>query len=64
MDYIHQEVLLMVIKHHMSQDLRRILMKECPAAYNDWCERTVVGSHVIDTGSLIIHRPETEESFQ
>lgn len=64
MDYIHQKVLLMVIKHHMSQDLRRILMKECPAAYNDWCGRTVVGSHVIDTGSVVIKRPETEESFQ
>jgi len=64
MTHLHREVLLMVLKNHISPEMRQILMRECPAAYNDWCGRTVVGSHVIDTGSVVIKRPETEESFQ
>ena len=64
MTHLHREVLLMVLKNHINPEMRQILMRECPAAYNDWCERTVVGSHVIDTGFVVIKRPETEESFK
>jgi hypothetical protein len=36
------------------------MMRECPAAYNALCGRTVVTSQVEDTGRKVIERPEDE----
>ena len=60
MTHLQTELLLAVVKNYMQQDMRRHLMRECPAAYNALCERTVVGSQVIDTGSPVIQRPLSE----
>ena len=60
MTHLQTELLLAVVKNYMQQDMRRHLMRECPAAYNAFCERTVVGSQVIDTGSPVIQRPSSE----
>ena len=54
--HLQKELLLELIKNYMSQDLRRHVMRELPAAYNAWMRRTVVKSEVIDTGSPIIQR--------
>jgi len=54
------EQILMVLQNHMSQEMRRHLMREVPAAYNDFCGRTVVTSQVADTGKLVITREEDE----
>ena len=37
--------------------MRRIMMLECPAAYNALCGRVVVTSQVEDTGDKVIERP-------
>ena len=60
MHYRHMEQILMVLQHYMSQEMRRHLMREVPAAYNDLCGRTVVTSQVADTGKLVITREEDE----
>ena len=53
----HKDQLLMVVNHYMTQEMRRHLMRECPAAYNALCRRIVVTSQVEDTGSKVIERP-------
>ncbi len=60
MTHLQTELLLAVVKSYMQPEMRRHLMRECPAAYNAFCERTVVGSQVIDTGSPVIQRPLSE----
>lgn len=50
----------MAVKYYMDSDMRRKLMRDCPAAYNALCERTVVTSQIHDTKSPVIERPETE----
>lgn len=54
--YYHKEILLRTMSYHMSQDLRRILMRECPAAYNALCGRTVITSQIEDNGDTVISR--------
>lgn len=54
--YYHKEILLRTMSYHMSQELRRILMRECPAAYNALCGRTVVTSQIEDNGDAVISR--------
>ncbi len=60
MHYRHMEQILMVLQNHMSQEMRRHLMREVPAAYNDLCGRTVVTSQVADTGRQVITKEEDE----
>jgi hypothetical protein len=62
LDY-HKNQILMAVKYYMQSDLRRKLMRDCPAAYNALCGRTVVASQVIDTQDPIIERPESELSL-
>jgi len=52
----HKDQLLAVVNHHMQHDLRKILMRECPAAYNSLCQRVVVTSQVEDTQDKVISR--------
>jgi len=52
----HKDQLLFVISHYMDSEMRRHLMRECPAAYNALCGRIVVTSQVADTGSSVIAR--------
>ena len=59
--YLQKTLLLETIKSHMSQELRREIMRELPDAYNKWMGTTVIGSYVIDTASPVIRRTETEE---
>jgi len=54
------EQILMVLQNHMSQEMRRHLMREVPAAYNDLCGRTVVTSQVADTGRKVITKDDDE----
>jgi hypothetical protein len=54
----HKNQLLMALKYYMDSDLRRKLMRDCPAAYNALCERIVVTSQVEDTKSPVISREE------
>ena len=56
----HKDQLLALVSYYMTSELRRHLMRECPAAYNSLCGRTVVTSQVEDTGRKIIERPTTE----
>ena len=60
MNYHHMEQILMVVQNYMSQDMRRHLMREVPAAYNDLCGRTVITSQVADTGRQVITTEEDE----
>jgi len=53
----HKDQLLQVVSYHMTSELRRILMRECPAAYNSLCGRVVITSQVEDTGDKVIYRP-------
>lgn len=62
LDY-HKNQILMAVKYYMQSDLRRKLMRDCPAAYNALCGRTVVSSQIIDTQDPIIERPESEVSL-
>jgi hypothetical protein len=55
--HFHKAQLLHTLSYHMPSELRRILMRECPAAYNALCGRIVVTSQVEDTGDKIIERP-------
>jgi hypothetical protein len=57
----HKDQILHVVNNYMSQELRRHLMRECPAAYNALCGRVVVTSQVEDTGSKVIERPTSTE---
>ena len=56
--HFHKDQLLHTLSYHMTSELRRILMRECPAAYNSLCGRVVITSQVHDTGRKIIERPE------
>jgi len=56
----HKNQILMAVKYYMDSDMRRKLMRDCPAAYNALCERTVVTSQIHDTKFPVIERPETE----
>ena len=53
----HKDQILHVVNYYMSQELRRHLMRECPAAYNALCGRVVITSQVEDTGNKVIQRP-------
>lgn len=55
-DY-HKNQILMAVKYYMQSDLRQVLMRDCPAAYNALCGRIVVTSRVEDTLHPIIERP-------
>ena len=55
--YFHKDQILHTLSNYMSQEMRRHLMRECPAAYNSLCGRIVVTSQVEDTGSRVIERP-------
>lgn len=57
----HKDQILYVVDNYMSPELRRHLMRECPAAYNALCGRVVVTSQVEDTGSKVIERPTSTE---
>jgi hypothetical protein len=57
----HKDQILHVVNNYMSQEMRRHLMRECPAAYNALCGRVVVTSQVEDTGSKVIERPTSTE---
>jgi hypothetical protein len=57
----HKDQILHVVNNYMSQELRRHLMRECPAAYNALCGRVVVTSQVEDTGNKVIERPTSTE---
>jgi hypothetical protein len=52
----HKDQILMAVKYYMDSDMRRKLMRDCPAAYNALCERTVVTSQIHDTQSPVIER--------
>ena len=52
----HKDQLLHVVKYYMPQELRRHLMRECPAAYNELCGRVVVTSQVEDTSDKVLSR--------
>lgn len=54
----HKDQLLHAMYHYMPQELRKHLMRECPAAYNALCGRVVVTSQVEDTGDMVLERPE------
>ena len=56
----HKNQILMAVKYYMDSDMRHKLMRDCPAAYNALCERTVVTSQVHDTKFPVIDRPENE----
>jgi hypothetical protein len=53
----YKDQLLKVVSYYMDSEMRRHLMRECPAAYNALCGRIVVTSQVEDTGSKVIERP-------
>ena len=53
----HKDQILHAVNNYMSQELRRHLMRECPAAYNALCGRIVITSQVEDTGDKVIQRP-------
>lgn len=57
----HKDQILHVVNNYMSQELRRHLMRECPAAYNSLCGRVVITSQVEDTGDKVIERPTSTE---
>jgi hypothetical protein len=57
----HKDQILHAVNNYMSQELRRHLMRECPAAYNALCGRVVITSQVEDTGDKVIERPTTTE---
>jgi hypothetical protein len=38
----HKSQLLAVLMHYLQPDMRRTLMREVPAAYNDWCDSEIV----------------------
>lgn len=57
----HKDQLLQVVNHYMDSEMRRHLMRECPAAYNALCGRTVVTSQVEDTGDKVIVRVENND---
>jgi hypothetical protein len=52
----HKDQLLAVVQHYMQHDMRRHMMRECPAAYNALCKRVVVTSQVEDTSDKVISR--------
>lgn len=52
----HKDQLLAVVNHYMQSDMRKHLMRECPAAYNSLCGRVVVTSQVEDNGDKVISR--------
>jgi len=60
MSNFHKDQILHVVSNYMTSEMRRIMMRECPAAYNALCGRTVVTSQVEDTGRKVIERPEDE----
>jgi hypothetical protein len=39
-----KDLLLAVLKHHMGQDLRRVVMDTLPHAYNAWVGRNVMAT--------------------
>lgn len=39
MSYFHQRLLIDAFMHVCTPEQRQFLMKECPAAYNDYCGR-------------------------
>jgi len=53
----HKNQILTAVKYYMQSDLRRALMRDCPAAYNALCGRTVVTSQIHDTQSAVIQPP-------
>lgn len=57
----HKDQILHTVNNYMSQELRRHLMRECPAAYNALCGRVVITSQVEDTGDKVIERPTSNE---
>jgi predicted oxidoreductase (fatty acid repression mutant protein) len=52
----HKDQLLAVVNYYMQSEMRRHLMRECPAAYNSLCGRVVVTSQVEDNGDKVISR--------
>jgi hypothetical protein len=38
----HKDQLLTILMRHATPEIRRVLMLEVPAAYNEWCGREVV----------------------
>jgi hypothetical protein len=51
---IHKDQLLTVLMYHCQPEMRRILMLEVPAAYNEWCGRKVVYvSHTSDGSEVV-----------
>ena len=56
--HLQKELLLELVKNYMSQELRRHVMRELPAAYNAWMGRAVIKSEVIDTGNVILQRTD------
>jgi len=53
----HKDQILHTVSNYMTQEMRRRLMRECPAAYNSLCGRIVITSQVEDTGDKVIQRP-------
>ena len=41
MSFFHQRLLIDAFMHVCTPEQRQFLMKECPAAYNDYCGRKV-----------------------
>jgi hypothetical protein len=57
----YKDQLLQVVSYYMDSEMRRHFMRECPAAYNALCGRTVVTSQVEDTDSKVIARVENND---
>ena len=53
----YKDQLLQVVTHYMDSEMRRHLMRECPAAYNALCGHMVVTSQIDETDDPIIARP-------
>jgi len=53
----HKDQILHTLSNYMTQEMRRHLMRECPAAYNSLCGRVVITSQVENTGIKVIQRP-------
>ena len=51
---LHKDMILGLLLHHMSQETRRILMTEAPAAYNDIYGRDIVRVHHVSDGDPLI----------
>lgn len=50
---VHKDMVLAMLMHHMSQEHRRMLMLECPTAYNDVVGREIVTIHRVSNGEQI-----------